>query len=187
MTRVCIAQIGAAHGVRGEVRLRAFTEDPLGVTGYGPLETEDGRRIEIETVRPAKDMLVARLKGIVDRDAAEALTNLRLYVARERLPEPADDEFYYADLIGLAAKTLDGAPFGSVKAVHNFGAGDLLEIEPAAGGPTLMLPFSAATVPTIDIAGGEIVVVPPAEVAADAEPQTPSLTLPRKGGGNEPA
>jgi 16S rRNA processing protein RimM len=163
VSRVCIAQIGAAHGVRGEVRLKAFTEDPLSVTDYGPLEAEDGRRIEIETVRPAKDMLVARLKGVADRNAAEALTNLRLYVARERLPAPADDEFYHADLIGLSAVTAEGAPFGTVKAVHNFGAGDLLEIEPAAGGTTVMLPFSEATVPTVDIAQGKIVVAPPAD------------------------
>ena len=107
--RVCIAQIGAAHGVRGEVRLKAFTEDPLSVTRYGALETEDGkRRFEIEAVRPAKDMLVARLKGVADRNAAEALTNMRLYVAREQLPQPADDEFYHADLVGLAAVTADG-------------------------------------------------------------------------------
>jgi 16S rRNA processing protein RimM len=161
--RVCIAQIGAAHGVRGEVRLKAFTEDPLGVTSYGPLETEDGRRIEIEAVRPAKDMLVARLKGVADRNAAEALTNLRLYVGRERLPQPADDEFYHADLIGLVATTADGAPFGTIKAVHNFGAGDLLEIEPVAGGATMMLPFSETMVPAVDVAGGKIVVVPPAD------------------------
>jgi len=162
--RVCIAQIGAAHGVRGEVRLKAFTEDPLSVRRYGPLETEDGRRFEIEAVRPTKDdMLVARLKGISDRDTAERLTNLRLYVARDRLPKPADGEFYHADLIGLAATTADGAPFGTVKAVHNFGAGDLLEIEPAAGGATVMLPFTEAIVPTIDIAGGRVVIVPPEE------------------------
>jgi len=162
--RVCIAQIGAAHGVRGEVRLKAFTEDPLSVRRYGPLETEDGRRFEIEAVRPTKDdMLVARLKGISDRDTAERLTNLRLYVARDRLPKPADGEFYHADLIGLAATTADGAPFGTVKAVHNFGAGDLLEIEPAAGGVTVMLPFTEAIVPTIDIASGRVVIVPPEE------------------------
>jgi 16S rRNA processing protein RimM len=162
--RVCIAQIGAAHGVRGEVRLKAFTEDPLSVARYGPLETEDGRRFEIEAARPTKDdMLVARLKGISDRDTAERLTNLRLYVARDRLPKPADGEFYHADLIGLAATTADGAPFGTVKAVHNFGAGDLLEIEPAAGGATVMLPFTEATVPTIDIAGGRVVIAPPEE------------------------
>jgi 16S rRNA processing protein RimM len=168
--RVCIAQIGAPHGVRGEVRLRAFTEDPLSVKRYGPLEAEDGRRFEIEAVRPAKDMLVARLKGVSDRDAAERLTNLRLYVARDRLPQPADGEFYHADLIGLAATTADGARFGTVKAVHNFGAGDLLEIEPATGGPTVMLPFTEVAVPVVDIAGGRLVVVEPFEVSLPPSP-----------------
>jgi 16S rRNA processing protein RimM len=163
VSRVCIAQIGAAHGVRGEVRLKAFTQDPLGVTRYGPLETEDGRRIEIEAARPAKDMLVARLKGVTDRDAAERLKNIRLYVAREKLPRPADDEFYYADLVGLAAVKADGAAIGTVKAVHNFGAGDLLEIEPTAGGATMLLPFTEATVPAIDIAGRRIVVELPVD------------------------
>ena len=151
--------------MRGEVRLKAFTEDPLSVTRYGALETEDGtRRFEIEAVRPAKDMLVARLKGVADRNAAEALKNLRLYVARAKLPKPADDEFYYADLVGLAATTASGEAFGTVKAVHNFGAGDLLEIEPASGGATLMLPFTEATVPAIDLAGRKLVVAPPADV-----------------------
>ena len=163
--RVLIAQIGAAHGVRGEVRLKAFTEDPMSVTRYGALETEDGtRRFEIEAVRPAKDMLVARLKGVADRNAAEALKNLRLYVARAKLPKPAADEFYYADLVGLAAQTASGEAFGTVKAVHNFGAGDLLEIEPAAGGATMMLPFTEATVPAIDLAGRKLVIAPPADV-----------------------
>jgi 16S rRNA processing protein RimM len=162
--RVCVAQLGAAHGVRGEVRLKAFTEDPLSVARYGPLESEDGKqRFEIETVRPAKDTLVARLKGISDRNAAEALTNVRLYVAREKLPKAADDEFYYADLIGLAAVTSKGEAIGSVKAVHNFGAGDLLEIELAAGGATLMLPFTEVTVPAVDIASRKIVVEPPVD------------------------
>ncbi|TMJ01933.1 MAG: ribosome maturation factor RimM [Alphaproteobacteria bacterium] len=162
--RVCIAQIGAAHGVRGEVRLKAFTEDPLSVARYGALETEDGKRlVEIEAVRPAKDMLVARLKGISDRDAAARLTNVRLYVAREKLPKAADDEFYHADLIGLAAVTSSGEALGTVKALHNFGAGDLLEIEPVTGGATLMLPFTEVTVPTVDIAGRKIVIEPPGD------------------------
>jgi 16S rRNA processing protein RimM len=163
--RVLIAQIGAAHGVRGEVRLKAFTEDPMSVTRYGALETEDGaRRFEIEAVRPAKDVLVARLKGVADRNAAEALTNVRLYVAREKLPKLADDEFYYADLVGLAAHTASGEAFGTVKAVHNFGAGDLLEIEPVGGGATLLLTFTEATVPAIDLADRKLVVAPPADV-----------------------
>jgi len=161
--RVLIAQIGAAHGVRGEVRLKSFTADPLGVAAYGPLESEDGKhRLEIEAVRPAKDMLVARLKGVTDRNAAEALKNIRLYVARERLPKPADDEFYHADLVGLAAVSASGEAIGTVKALHNFGAGDLLEIEPADGA-TMMLPFNETTVPVVDVAAGKIVVVLPAD------------------------
>jgi 16S rRNA processing protein RimM len=164
MSRVLIAQVGAAHGVRGEVRLKAFTADPLSVTRYGPLETEDGkRRFEIEAARPAKEVLVARFKGVADRNAAEALKNLRLYVAREKLPPPADDEFYVADLIGLRVETAAGTAFGSVKAVHNFGAGDLIEIEPADGTATIMLPFNEATVPTVDIAQQKIVIEPPVE------------------------
>jgi len=169
-SRVCIAQIGAAHGVRGEVRLRAFTEDPLSVTRYGALESEDGaRRFEIEAVRPAKDMLVVRLKGISDRDAAEALKNVRLYVAREKLPPPAHDEFYHADLVGLTATRQNGETIGTVKAVHNFGAGDLIEIEPAAGGATMLLPFTEATVPEVDIAARKIIVAPP-EIISSSRP-----------------
>ena len=159
--RVCVAQIGAAHGVRGEVRLKPFTADPLSVARYGVLETEDGRPLEIEALRPARNLLVARLKGVTDRNGAEALKNLRLYVPRDRLPQPADDEFYQADLVGLEAETRDGAPFGTVKAVHNFGAGDLLEIEPAAGGASVMLPFTETVVPVVEIARRRIVVEPP--------------------------
>jgi 16S rRNA processing protein RimM len=163
--RVLIAQIGAAHGVRGEVRLKSFTADPMSVARYGALETEDGtRRFVIEAARPAKEVLVVRLKGVADRNAAEALTNTRLYVSRDRLPAPDADEFYVADLVGLAAQTQDGAAFGTVKAVHNFGAGDVLEIEPATGGATVMLPFSETVVPAVDIAARRIVVEPPAEV-----------------------
>src|SRR6185503_9263412 len=104
--RIVVAQIGAAHGTRGEVRLFSFTGDPMAVADYGPLETEDGSRsFEIEAVRPAKDHLVARLRGVHDRNAAERLTNLRLFVSRERLPPPGADEFYHADLIGLTAVT----------------------------------------------------------------------------------
>ena len=161
--RICIAQIGAAHGVRGEVRLKPFTQDPLSVTRYGALESEDGeRRFEIESVRPAKDMLVARLKGVTDRNAAEALTNVRLYVAREKLPQAEAGEFYHADLVGLAAQKPNGETVGIVKAIHNFGAGDLLEIEPPDGA-TIMLPFNESTVPLVDVAGGQIVIEPPVD------------------------
>ncbi|MGH6769238.1 MAG: ribosome maturation factor RimM [Xanthobacteraceae bacterium] len=157
--RVWVAQIGAPHGVRGEVKLFSFTAEPLAVKDYGALESEDGAmRFEIETVRPAKGHLVARLKGVTDRNAAAGLTNTRLYVSRERLPAPEADEFYHADLIGLAAVDAAGAPLGTVIAVHNFGAGDLIEVTPTQGGPTVMVPFTEAAVSEIDIAGGRIAV-----------------------------
>jgi 16S rRNA processing protein RimM len=160
--RVCLGQIGAAHGVRGEVRLRSFTAEPGAITSYGPLLTEDGRVIEIEALRPAKDHFVARLSGVGDRDAAERLVNVKLYVPRERLPElKADDEYYFADLIGLAVIDRTGTRRGTVVAVHNFGAGDVIEVAPEAGGKTELLPFTASAVPEVDIAGGRIVVEPP--------------------------
>jgi len=161
--RVCLGQIGAAHGVRGEVRLRSFTADPSAITRYGPLETEDGRVLEIESLRPAKEHFVATLSGVADRDAAARLTNIKLYVPRERLPQPdAPDEFYHADLIGLAAIDRAGKTVGTVVAVHNFGAGDLIELKPAESDTTQLIPFDAATVPEVDLAAGRLVVDLPA-------------------------
>jgi len=159
--RICVAQIGAAHGLRGEVRFRSFTQDPMAVTSYGPLESEDGsRRFEIEMLRPSKDLFVAKLKGVGDRDAAEKLTNVKLYVTRDRLPPVNDAEtFYHADLVGLAAVTPDGTPLGTVTAIHNFGAGDVIEIKPETGEP-LLLPFTAAVVPKIDVTARRMIVVP---------------------------
>jgi 16S rRNA processing protein RimM len=157
--RICLGQIGAAHGVRGEVRLRSFTTDPQAITGYGPLETEDGRVFEIESLRPAKDHFVARVAGIRDRNAAGRLANLKLYVPRERLPAPTEaDEFYHADLIGLAVVDRAGTSIGTVIAIHNFGAGDLIEVRPDAGDQTQLVPFDAMHVPTVDIAARKIVV-----------------------------
>src|SRR5579872_6002424 len=163
--RICLGQIGAAHGVRGEVRLRSFTADPAAIADYGPLETEDGRVLALENLRPAKDHFVARIAGVGDREAARALANLKLYVPRERLPQTEDaDEFYHADLIGLAAVDDSGKPLGSVIAVHNFGAGDLIEVR-TGGGKTALIPFDAHHVPRVDIAAGTMVVLPPAESA----------------------
>jgi 16S rRNA processing protein RimM len=160
--RIVVAQIGAAHGIRGEVRLFSFTGDPMAVAGYGPLETEDGSRsFEIEAVRPAKDHLVARLRGVHDRDAAEQLRNIKLYVPRSRLPPPDEEEYYHADLVGLAVVARDGSALGTVVAIQNYGAGDLVEVAPAAGGPTVMLPFTETVVPVVDIAAGRLVVEPP--------------------------
>jgi 16S rRNA processing protein RimM len=160
--RICVAQIGGAHGIRGEVKLKSFTADPMAVKDYGPLMSEDGSAtFEIEALRPAKGHLVARLRGVEDRDAAERLAQLRLFVPRERLPPPAADEFYYVDLIGLVAATADGTEVGTVVAVHDFGAGDILELRPRAGGATIMLPFTDAFVPVVDLAAGRITVAPP--------------------------
>jgi 16S rRNA processing protein RimM len=160
--RICVAQIGAAHGIHGEVRLWSFTADPVSVKDYGPLESEDGTaQFEIEALRPAKDHLVARLSGVSDRAQAERLANLRLYVPRDRLPQAAPEEFYHADLIGLAALGLDGREIGTVVAIQNFGAGDLLELRAAGESNTVLLPFTAATVPVVDVAGGRIVIDPP--------------------------
>lgn len=161
--RVCVARIGAAHGVRGDVALWSFTEEQMAVTSYGPLQSKDGKRsLEIASARPAKDKLIVHFKSIDTREAAEALNGVELYVPREKLPETGDDEFYHADLIGLSAVTEANEPFGTVTAIHNFGAGDILEIAAASG--SLMLPFTKAVVPVIDMTGGRIVVVPPTEI-----------------------
>lgn len=167
-TRICVAKFGAAHGVRGEIRLWPYTEEPLAVTSYGPLETRDGtRRFEIEAARAGKDHLVARIKGVSTRNDAERLNGLELYVAREKLPPTDDDEFYHADLIGLAAVTADEALLGRIIAVHNFGAGDIIEIAADKGGDSLLLPFSNAVVPTVDLKAGRATVILPAEVEGD--------------------
>ena len=171
---VCVARIGAAHGTGGEVRLWPFTTRAEDVAAYGPLQTADGTRtLEIEALRPVKDYLVARLKGVTERAAAERLRNTDLYVPRERLPAPEPDEYYHADLVGLKAQDTAGRAIGSVVAVHNFGAGDILEIAPTEGGATVMLPFSTAIVPAVEIEAGRIIVDPPegwlaAEAAAAA-------------------
>lgn len=168
--RILLGQFGAAHGIRGEVKLQSFTEDPLGIVDYGPLALDDGRVVEIETLRPQGDNLVARVRGIGDRNAAETLRNRRIFVERSALPAlEEEDDFYQADLVGLAAELEDGTAAGKIVAVQDFGAGDLLEIAPAAGGRTFYLPFTRAAVPVVDIAGGRVVIVLPAETEARGE------------------
>jgi 16S rRNA processing protein RimM len=164
---ICVARIGAAHGVRGAVKLWTFTEDPLAVKHYGPLMTKDGaRQFELAQVREAKDHLVVTLKGIATREDAERLNGLELYIAREKLPATDDDEYYHADLIGLAAVNAADEQLGRVIAIHNFGAGDIIEIAPAKGA-TMMLPFTNAVVPTVDLANGRVVIELPQEVEGD--------------------
>lgn len=159
--RILVARIGAPHGVRGEVRLFIFTEDPGAVLDYEPLTDADGRRsFAITALRPAKDHFVARLAGVDDRNAAEALTNVDLYVPRDALPAAEDeDTFYHADLLGLRVENEAGEAIGTVTALHDFGAGDVLEYAPTGTGRgrTLMVPFTRLAVPVVDVAGGRVV------------------------------
>jgi 16S rRNA processing protein RimM len=160
--------------VRGAVKLWTFTEDPMAVSDYGPLTSKDGTRsFEVETAREAKGHLVATLKGVATREDAERLNGVELYVSRDRLPATEDDEYYHADLIGLAAVTAANEPIGRVLAIHNFGAGDIIEIAPPQGS-TLLLPFTNAVVPTVDLAAGRVVIVLPAEIDGDSPDQADS-------------
>jgi 16S rRNA processing protein RimM len=168
-SQICVARIGAAHGVRGQVKLWTFTEDPFAVKEYGPLSTKDGsRQFEVTHVREAKDHLVATLKGVATRNDAERLNGIELYVSRDKLPATEDDEYYHADLIGLAAVTTADEPLGRVTAIHNFGAGDIIEIAPPQGS-TLLLPFTNAVVPTVDLSGGRVVIDLPQEIEGEVE------------------
>jgi 16S rRNA processing protein RimM len=170
--RILVGRFGAPHGVRGEIRLQSFTQDPLAIGTYGPLAGSDGRVFTLKSVRLIKDnMLVARVDGIADRTAAEALTHIELSLARAALPPPEEEEFYVADLVGLEATTEAGETLGTILGVPNYGGGDLLEVRPARGGESLLFPFTKAVVPTIDIPGRRVVVAPPDEVEADDEPQ----------------
>ena len=171
---ICVARIGAAHGVRGAVKLWTFTEDPLAVKHYGPLMTKDGaRQFEVTHVREAKDHLVATLKGIATREDAERLNGIELYIAREKLPETDEDEYYHADLIGLAAVNAADEPLGRVTAIHNFGAGDIIEIAPP-NGATMLLPFTNAVVPEVDLNSGRVVVALPQEIEGEDKDEASS-------------
>jgi 16S rRNA processing protein RimM len=164
---ICVARIGAPHGVRGAVKLWTFTEDPLAVKRYGLLATKDGaRQFEVTHARAAKDHLVATLKGVATREDAQRLNGIELYVAREKLPAIETDEYYHADLIGLKAVNGADEPIGRVIAIHNFGAGDIIEIAPP-NGATMLLPFTNAVVPAVDLASGRVVIELPSEIEGD--------------------
>ncbi|WP_419908076.1 ribosome maturation factor RimM [Hoeflea sp.] len=152
---IVLAEIGAPHGVRGELRAKVHTEDPLAIGDYGPLVDRDGRAFTVLSVRPAKNVVVMRLEGIDSREAAEALKGVALHVPRSRLPDGLleEEEFFQSDLIGLSVRDAEGMVYGTVTAMHNFGAGDILEIKPPKG-PAVMIPFSEAAVPDIDFDGG---------------------------------
>jgi 16S rRNA processing protein RimM len=158
---VILGVIGAPHGVKGEVRVKSSTGDPEAIGDYGPLFLPDGRKLKIKSLRPAAEVVIIKFDGVNDRNAAEALKFQTLAVARDKLPPPDDeDDFYHADLLGLRCETADGAEVGHVAAVHNFGAGDILDIR-IAGKPNMTLGFTKANVPLVDLAGGRLVIVLP--------------------------
>ncbi len=173
---VCLGAIAGAHGVRGEVRVESFTANPADLTAYGPLSDETGMHRFVLTPRgSARGRLIARIEGIEDRDSAEALKGTRLYVARAALPAPAEEEYYHSDLLGLRCERADGGHFGVVKALYNFGAGDVVEVE-KGDGQRVMLPFTRATVPLVDVGAGRLVVAPPAEPEEGAQAETQEET-----------
>lgn len=169
---ICLGVVGAPHGVKGLVRIRTFTETPEAIAAYGPLTDDAGRIWRLSVEAPWKAGVIARLEGIRDRDAAERLKGQKLHVARATLPEPDDEVYYHADLIGLEVRREDGAAVGRIAAVLDFGAGDLLEVRLHTG-ETVMLPFTAAAVPVIDVAAGHIVVAPTPELAPAAAEDGP--------------
>jgi 16S rRNA processing protein RimM len=168
--RILVGIFGAPHGVRGELRLKSFTGDPLAIADYKRVTDESGARVfKIIAARPVKDdMLIVRVEGVNDRTAAEKLTNVSLSIAREDLPPADEEEFYHADLIGLRAETRDGAVLGKIAAVLNFGAGDILDVRPDVG-ESLLLPFTKKVVPQVDLAGGRVIVEPPDEIIVTEE------------------
>jgi len=168
--RVVLGVVVGAHGVRGAIRLKSFTADPAAIGDYGPVEDEAGqRRFRLRVLAVGKDVVTVAIDGVTDRDGAEALKGTRLCVPRAALPATADeDEFYHADLLGLTVETAAGALLGKVAAIHDFGAGTMVEVTGTAGG-SVLLPFTRAVVPVIDLAGRRLVVEPPAETEARPE------------------
>lgn len=163
---ILVGRVAGGFGVRGEVRITTFTEDPLSLARYGALKREDGSDgLKVKTARAAKGGVIARVDGVESKEAADALRGLRLYVPRDALPEPADDEFYLTDLIGLRVEDVSGALLGVVASVPNFGAGDMLEIDKGDGTATWYLPFTQSAVPDVRIAEGKVIANPPAEVS----------------------
>jgi 16S rRNA processing protein RimM len=180
---VQMAVIGAAHGIKGELRVKTFTGDPLALGDYGPLYSRDGRAFEVLDIRSAGTVAVVRLKGVNDRGAAEALTGTELFVDRSALPDDGDeDDFYHADLIGLGVRDDTGAAIGTVAAVQNFGGGDILDLTLGAR-KGVLIPFSRAAVPEVSVAGGYIRIDPiAAGLAEDGDGEVDIETAPGRAG-----
>ena len=182
---VTLGVIVGVHGVRGLVRVKSFTEDPDDIVAYGPLKDAAGKSYELEVTGRAKGMLLVRLAGVSDRNAAEALKGTELQIDRDRLPEADEDEFYHADLIGLRADMVAGECLGEVVAVQNFGAGDLLEIRVDGSRKTVLVPFNAEVVPEIDLDAGRLVIDPPAGLLDDEAESSSAESAGAEGTGDE--
>ncbi|QBY01546.1 ribosome maturation factor RimM [Rhodophyticola sp. CCM32] len=160
--RICVGAITGSFGVKGEARVKSFTADPAAIGDYGPLSTEDGQRsFTLKITRPVKSGFAVRLSGVTGKEQADALRGTRLYAPRTALPALPDDEFYHTDLIGLTVIDTGGQEHGKVHAVHNHGASDLLELRSKGAGGTVLVPFTADIVPTVDLASGRIIIDPP--------------------------
>ncbi|MBN9673189.1 ribosome maturation factor RimM [Roseibium aggregatum] len=172
--KVLLAKIGAAHGIRGEVRVKPFGDDPLSFTDYGVLTTKDGKRLfEVEKARVQKTVVITKFKGIGDRNQAEELNGIELFIDRDQLPDPEEDEFYYSDLTGLKVLDRTGDKLGSIVAVQDFGAGDLLEIRPSRG-KTFYVPFTREFVPEISLEAGVVHVDLPDDYLSEDTPDSSS-------------
>lgn len=156
-SRICLGVVVGAKGLRGEVRVKSFTERPADVAAYGPLSTDDGRTLALTVTGSAQGVVIARIKGVADRTAAEALKGVKLYVDRAVLPQTEDGTYYHADLVGLAAVLTSGEALGTITAVYNFGAGDMVEVE-MADGRSELVPFSEAAIAGVDIGAGKVTI-----------------------------
>ncbi|MGR3490756.1 MAG: ribosome maturation factor RimM [Shimia sp.] len=159
--KVCVGAVAGAYGVQGEVRFKSFCADPWAMAEYGPLSDEAGRTYQVQLDRAGNGVLIGRLSDVRSKEDADALKGVRLYADRSALPETEEDEYYFSDLIGLTVVDPAGETLGTVKAVHNHGAADLLEIARPGGGETALLPFTNAAVPTVDLGAGRIIADPP--------------------------
>jgi 16S rRNA processing protein RimM len=166
--RILLGRIAAAHGIRGDLLIETYTREPDGIATYGAVQSEDGtHEFKLKILRTTPKGVIAHAKGVDDRNAAEALRGTSLYVARDRLPPPEDDEFYQADLVGLRAEDEHGQEIGKVVAVQNYGAGNILELRKSGQRATELIPFTQAFVPTVDVAGGRVVIVAPLTTSDD--------------------
>lgn len=165
--KVCLGAITGSYGVRGEARVKSFCADPSAIGDYGILTDDEGRTYTLTVTRPVKNGYAVRLSGVKSKEAADALRGQKLWAPRAALPELPDDEFYYSDLIGLTAVDTGGEIMGKIHAVHDHGAGDILELRPVKGPGTVLLPFTKAVVPTIDLAARRVVIDPPEDLFVD--------------------